>query len=254
MLNIALNTFREIVRNRFLYLILFFAFVFLIFSLALGSLTIAESADRVIMDFGLAMIEIFGLIGVLFVGSQLLFKEIEGKTIFLILSKPIRRQDFILGKFFGFAATLFCIVFLQALVYIGVLLFQDITVSALILAAVCFTYLKLLLLLSIVFFFSTFMSTIMTILVSLMVYLIAHSFSLVLDIFIKMQESIVFQAIKIFQLLLPPMQALNIKNVIGSFQNFELSYFFFNGIYAGLYITILLFFTVQIFSRKTFEN
>ena len=118
MLNIALNTFREIVRNRFLYLILFFAFVFLIFSLALGSLTIAESADRVIVDFGLAMIEIFGLIGVLFVGSQLLFKEIEGKTIFLILSKPIRRQDFILGKFLGFAATLFCIVFFQSVVYI----------------------------------------------------------------------------------------------------------------------------------------
>ena len=52
-----------------------------------------------IVDFGIAMIEIFGLIGVLFVGSQLLFKEVEGKTIFLILSKPIARKDFILGKY-----------------------------------------------------------------------------------------------------------------------------------------------------------
>ncbi len=254
MLNIALNTFREIVRNRFLYLILFFAFVFLLFSLALGSLTIAESSDRVIVDFGLAMIEIFGLIGVLFVGSQLLFKEIEGKTIFLILSKPIRRQDFILGKFFGFAATLFCIIFLQSIVYIGVLLFQNIEMSFLILMSLIFTYLKLLILLAIVFFFSTFMSTIMTILVSLMLYLISHSFSLVLDIFFRMQEGIIYQAVKIFQLLLPPMQALNIKNVIGSFQNFEVNYFLFNGVYAALYITLLLFFTVQIFSRKTFEN
>jgi len=64
------------------------------------------------------MIEIFGLIGVLFVGSQLLFKEVEGKTIFLILSKPIKRQDFILGKFFGFSATIFLIVFLQAILYL----------------------------------------------------------------------------------------------------------------------------------------
>lgn len=95
MLNIAKNTFKEIVRNKFLYLILFFAFVFIIFSLALSQLTIGQG-EKVIIDFGLGMIEVFGLIGVLFVGSQLLFKEVEGKTIFLILSKPIKRQDFIL--------------------------------------------------------------------------------------------------------------------------------------------------------------
>jgi hypothetical protein len=66
MWNIAKNTFKEIVRNRFLYLILFFAFVFILFSLALGALTLGES-EKVIVDFGLGMIEIFGLIGVLFV-------------------------------------------------------------------------------------------------------------------------------------------------------------------------------------------
>jgi len=76
MLNIALNTFREIVRNKFLYLIIFFAFAFIIFSFSIGSLTIGDD-EKVIVDFGLAMIEIFGLIGVLFVGSQLLFKEVE---------------------------------------------------------------------------------------------------------------------------------------------------------------------------------
>lgn len=99
MWNIAFNTFREIVRNRFLYMIVFFAFVFIIFSVALGKLTLGDD-NKIIVDFGLAMIEIFGLVGVLFVGSQLLFREIEGKTIFLILSKPIDRYEFLLGKFF----------------------------------------------------------------------------------------------------------------------------------------------------------
>jgi len=61
MWNIALNTFKEIVRNKFLYLILFFAFLFILLSLALEKLTIGEG-DKVIVDFGLAMIEIFGLI------------------------------------------------------------------------------------------------------------------------------------------------------------------------------------------------
>lgn len=253
MLNIASNTFREIVRNRFLYLIMFFACVFIVFSLALWKLTIGEG-NKVIVDFGLAMIEIFGLIGVLFVGSQLLFKEIEGKTIFLILSKPIKRQDFILGKFFGFSATLFCIVFFQALLFLWVLLLKEIPIDILIVWSLIFTFLKLEILLAIVFFFSTFMSTIMTIMVSLMVYLISHSFSLLLDLFWKVQDGILLQTTKIVQLLFPPLQALNVKDVIGVFQDFSLNYFLFNWVYACLYIMVLLFFTVQIFSRKTFEG
>lgn len=253
MLNIALNTFKEIVRNRFLYLILFFACVFIIFSLALGKLTIGQ-AEKVIVDFGLGMIEIFGLIGVLFVGSQLLFKEVEGKTIFLILSKPIKRQDFILGKFFGFSATIFLIIFFQSLLFLGVLFFKDITITSMILWSLLFTLLKLEILLSIVFFFSTFMSNIMTIMMSLMVYVISHSFSLLLEIFSRMQEKLFLLWIELIQILFPPLQALNVKDSIEGFWGIWYQYFLFNGIYGMLYITIILFFTVQIFSRKTFED
>lgn len=253
MLNIAKNTFKEIVRNRFLYLILFFAFVFIIFSLALGKLTIGE-ADKVIVDFGLGMIEIFGIIWVLFVGSQLLFKEIEGKTIFLILSKPIKRQDFILWKFFGFSGTIFLIVFLQSLLYLGILFISGIPITSLILWAVLFTFLKLEILLAIVFFFSTFMSNIMTIMVSLMVYLISHNFSLLLDLLYRTGQEILVKIGNMFQLLFPPMQALNVKDVIGTFSDFSFSFFLYNSFYASMYILIILYFTVQIFARKTFED
>jgi len=253
MLNIAKNTFKEIVRNKFLYLILFFAFVFILFSLALGNLTIGES-EKVIVDFGLGMIEIFGLIGVLFVGSQLLFKEIEGKTIFLILSKPIKRQDFILGKFFGFSATIALIIVFQSLLYVWVLFFSGIDITHLILWSLFFTYLKLEILLAIVFFFSTFMSNIMTIMVSLMVYLISHSFSLLIDLFLRFQDIFILQIIRLIQLLFPPLQALNTKDVIGTFTEFPSTFFLFNSVYAFLYITIILFCATLIFSKKTFED
>lgn len=254
MLNIAKNTFKEIVRNRFLYLILFFAFVFILFSLALGKLTIGNSESKIIVDFGLGMIEIFGLIGVLFVGSQLLFKEVEGKTIFLILSKPIKRQDFILGKFFGFSATIALIVALQSVLYLGVLLLKNIEITHLIVWSLFFTFLKLEILLAIVFFFSSFMSNIMTIMVSLMVYLISHNFSLIIDLFVRMKEATLVQVVRIFQLIFPPMQALNIKDVIGTFTEFSSRFFLYNTSYAMLYILILLFITVQIFSKRTFED
>lgn len=253
MLNIAKNTFKEIVRNRFLYLIIFFACIFILFSLLLGKLTIGES-EKVIVDFGLGMIEIFGLIGVLFVGSQLLFKEVEGKTIFLIFSKPIKRQDFIIGKFLGFSATIALIVLAQACLYLWVLLFKGIAIDGMILWALVFTFLKLEILLAIVFFFSSFMSHIMTIMMSLMVYLISHNFGLLLDLFVRLKHELLIEIVRVFQLLFPPLGALNIKDLIGSFITLTPQYFLFNSVYALLYICILLFLTVQIFTRKSFED
>ena len=253
MINIALNTFREIVRNRFLYLILFFAFIFILFSLALAQLTIGES-EKVVVDFWIAMIEIFGIIGVLFVGSQLLFKEIEGKTIFLILSKPIKRRDFLFWKFFGFSAAIFCIVFLQALLYLAVLFFQGIDITAMIIWSLLFTFFKLEILLAIVFFFSTFMGNMMTILVSLMVYVIAHSYSLILDLFFQMKSPAGVLFAKVLQIIFPPLQALNTKEFIGSFSDISAQYFIVNSLFAILYIGAILWCSSVIFSRKTFED
>jgi|SaaInlLV_10m_DNA_4_1040232.scaffolds.fasta_scaffold02749_5 ABC-type transport system involved in multi-copper enzyme maturation permease subunit len=253
MLNIALNTFKEIVRNKFLYLILFFAFVFIIFSLLLGKLTIWDDS-KIIVDFWLAMIEIFWLVGVLFVWSQLLFKEIEWKTIFLILSKPIKRYEFILGKFFWFSATIFLIVLLQSILFLSVLLIKGIDITSLISFSLLFTFFKLEILLWLVFFFSTFMSNMITILVTLMIYFLSHSFTIIIDIANRTWNIVAVYFSKGLQLLFPPFEALNIKDVIWSFTNFHANYFIFNTAYSLVYLTIILFFTVQIFNKKKFEN
>lgn len=253
MINIALNTFKEIIRNKFLYLILVFAFLFIIFSLSLGKLTIWEDS-KVVTDFWIAMIEIFGLVGVLFVGSQLLFKEIEGKTIFLILSKPIKRYEFILGKFLGFSLVITLITFFQSILYLGVLYFKGIPIDSLILFSLLFIYFKLLILIAVVLFLSTFMSTILTILVAMMVYFISHSFSLLLDLAIKVKSEGLLIFGKALQLLFPPFEALNTKDYIGSFIAYTPSYFIQNIFYSIGYLAIILFFTVLIFNKKKFEN
>jgi len=253
MLNIALNTFKEIVRNKFLYLILLFAFVFIVFSMALGKLTIWDD-NKVIVDFWLAMIEIFWLVGVLFVGSQLLFKEIEWKTIFLILSKPIKRYEFILGKFFGFSATIFLIILLQSILFLLVLLFKNIEITHLITFSLLFTFFKLEILLALVFFFSTFMSNILTILVSLMIYFLSHSFSILQDIAYRTGNNVAIYFTQWLHLLFPPFEALNIKDVIWSFQDFHAFYFLFNSFYSIVYLAIILLFSILIFNVKKFEN
>jgi len=253
MLNIAINTFREIVRNKFLYLIIFFAFCFIGFSLALWGLTIGDDA-KVIVDFGLSMIEIFGLIGVLFVWSQLLFKEVEWKTIFLILSKPIKRYEFVLGKFLWFSFTILLIIFLQSLLFLLVLWIKDIEITHLIGFSLLFTFFKLEILLALVLFFSSFMSNMLTILVSLWVYVLGHGFSLILEMFGRLENVALLTWAKIFQILFPPLEALNIKDSIGSFQDFHMNYFLFNSFYALAYLAIILFFTILIFNKKSFQD
>lgn len=252
MINIILSTFREIVRNKFLYLILFFAFIFIVFSILLGKLTIWDDS-KIIVDFWLAMIEIFWLIGVLFVWSQLLFKEVEGKTIFLILSKPIKRYEFILGKFLWFTSTIALIILLQSVLFLIVLFIKDIDIDHLIIFSLLFTFFKLEILLSLVFFFSSFMSNILTILVSMMIYILSHSFSLLLDMVNRFQNDFISTSIKFIQIIFPPFEALNIKDVIWGFTNFSANFFIFNSFYSIAYLLIILYFTVIIFNKKEFE-
>jgi Cu-processing system permease protein len=109
---ISINTFREAVRDRVLYGVLGFACAVLFFTLAIAELSVHEQA-RVVADVGLASISFFSVIVSMFLGSSLLYKEIERKTLYVILPKPIRREEFLLGKYFG--------IFLTAAVFVALM-------------------------------------------------------------------------------------------------------------------------------------
>lgn len=101
---ITVNTFREAVRDRVLYGVLGLACAMLLFTLALGELSL-EQQDRVVIDIGTASISLFAVVVAVFLGSSLLYKEIERKTLYVILPKPIARWEFLLGKHFGIVLT-----------------------------------------------------------------------------------------------------------------------------------------------------
>ena len=106
---IALNTFREAVRDRVLIGVLGFASAVLLFTLALAELSLHQQG-RVVHDIGLASISLFSVLVAVFLGASLLYKEIERKTLYVILPKPIRRSEFLLGKYFGICLTAFVFV------------------------------------------------------------------------------------------------------------------------------------------------
>lgn len=253
MFNIAINTFKEIIRNKYLYMILFFAVIFIAFSVSLWKLTIWDDT-KIIIDFWLSMIEIFGLIWVVFIWSQLLFNEIEWKTIFLILSKPIERYEFIIWKIMWFSMVIFLIILFQSLVFLWVLFFKDIEITKLITWSLINTFLKLEITLAIVFFLSTFMSNMITITTTIMLYFLAHSFSIILDLVYKWANEIIINLSKALELIIPPFEALNTKDYIWTFSNFSNSFFILNLFHCILYFIVITIFTIVIFSRKKFEN
>ena len=103
---IAGNTFRETIRDKVLYNLILFALVMILSSLALGQLTLGNE-DKVILDLGLASISIFGTLIAIFIGIGLVYKELDKRTVYALLAKPVHRHELILGKYLGLLFTLF---------------------------------------------------------------------------------------------------------------------------------------------------
>jgi len=174
---IALNTYREIIRDRILYS--FFVFVIFIMLLAavLGSLSVGQD-ERILRDIGLAAIGLIGGIIAIFAGCTLVSKEIDKKTIFIIFTKPVTGWQFIAGKYLGLSAAVLLMVTMMGLFMSGVLTICSPhslgnQIVSLILPVVL-VQLELLLVIAIATFFSTFATPVMSVLFTLGTWLIAH--------------------------------------------------------------------------------
>lgn len=254
MFNIALNTFRELVRSRLLALILLFSVLTILFSLVLASLSLGQ-AERIVLDFGLSMIEISGLVAVVFVGGQMLAREIEGRTIYLILSKPISRHAFVLGKFLGFAMVLAVIYLAETGVLAGLLVYENLALGKLFFFAALFSYLKLLVTFAIVLFFSTFAAPMLSILFSLGVFVSSHSANAVADMAEKTKSAALLWFSKGLSVALPNFEALSFpKKLIATNVALPDSALVMAAAHSVVYLCLILFLATLVFARKNFEN
>lgn len=123
---IALNTFKEAVRNKVLYFLLIFALLIMGFSGVISDLSIA-SPEKLVKDLGLASIDFIGFLIAVFVGVYLVYNEIDKRTIYTIVSKPINRSQFVLGKFFGLLFTIAVNVAIMSFFFFAVLYWREAT-------------------------------------------------------------------------------------------------------------------------------
>jgi ABC-type transport system involved in multi-copper enzyme maturation permease subunit len=121
---LAVNTFREAVRDRVLYSILFFAAGVILLSLVLQEVTIGDQ-DKVVRSVGQGAIDLFGSVIAMFLGVSLVYKELERRTVYTILSKPLQRWQFILGKYLGLMLTVTVELAILLAIYTGLMVAQQ---------------------------------------------------------------------------------------------------------------------------------
>jgi len=170
---LALNTFREAIRNRVLHSLVAFALVLIFSALAVGQLSLHEEA-RLTRDLGLGGIGLFGVLIAVFVGVNLVYKEIDRKTIYAILAKPVRRHEFVLGKFAGMVLTLATQIAIMAAVLGVVVALQGQRPDAALVKAVWLLFVELIVVTAVAVLFSSFSSPFLSGVFTLGIYVVGR--------------------------------------------------------------------------------
>jgi ABC-type transport system involved in multi-copper enzyme maturation permease subunit len=260
-LAIARNTFRENIRDRVLYNLILFALLMILSSFVLGQLTLGYE-DKVIVDLGLSAISVFGTLIAIFLGIGLVYKEIERRTVYSLLAKPVHRWEFILGKYFGLLFTLMVNVAIMTaglvltLAYHGALPWQS---YALLLPAAYLIFLSLALTTAVALVFSTFSTPALSALFTFFLWVIGHFNSDLLG-FAQWTKSGVAEAIfTVLYYALPNIanfSSVDSRNVIQSAAYFEplsAGSVAWASLYAVLYTMVLLVGAATVFSRRDFK-
>jgi ABC-type transport system involved in multi-copper enzyme maturation permease subunit len=173
---IAGNAFREAVRDRVLYNLVLFVLLLTAGAIFLGELSAGQEA-KIIVDLGLSSILLFGVFIAIFVGVSLVHKEIERRTIYSILSKPIGRGEFLLGKYLGLCLTLLVNVFVMGAGVSLALLYVKRSWDPLVLSiwpAILLIYMELAILTAVALLFSSFSSPALSALLTFFVFIAGH--------------------------------------------------------------------------------
>jgi ABC-type transport system involved in multi-copper enzyme maturation permease subunit len=264
-LRIAVHVFKDSVRDKVLYGIVVFAILLIGASMALGQLTAGQEV-KIIKDLGLAAISIFGLFIAIFIGIGLVSKEVERRSIYGLLVKPMTRPQFVLGKYAGLVLTLAVNVIVMTLALYAVLAFYEWTLpkevkaafetpvlDPSLLKATFLILVELVVITAVALFFSTFAGPMVSAALTFGVVIVGNfnadlkNFEAVID-----SQPLVWLA-KVLYYALPNLAPFDVKAQVVHAQPVPFGYIGLSVGYAGLYVGMLLLLAMLIFSRRDFK-
>jgi ABC-type transport system involved in multi-copper enzyme maturation permease subunit len=252
---VAINTFREAVRDRVLYNLVIFALMMMGAAILVGQISIGIER-LVIINLGLSAISVFGLVMAIFMGVGLVYKEIEKRTLYSLLSKPIYRWEFLVGKYAGLLLTLavntslMALGLAAALFYVGrPFLRSDLSVVV----GIYFILLELALVTAFALFFSCFSSPMLSTLFTLGAY-VTGVFAKDIHEFGEMTRNPVIEGTtRVLYFLLPNFHNFNVVAAAAHGDSIPFSLIWQNTLYTLLYAALVLLGASAVFSRRNLK-
>ncbi len=251
---IASNTFREAVRDRVLYNLIAFALLLSAAAVLVGQISI-DIERLVVVNLGLTAVSLFGIVIAIFIGIGLVSKEIEKRTLYTVLSRPVRRWEFIIGKFFGLAGTLVVNTFFMGIGVFGALLYVAHKFTApdgYIFVALYFIILEFLIICSLSLLFSSFSSPLLSAVFAFSLFVIG-SFADDLRNVAGLTHGMTRWITTALAYLVPNFSALNVISAVAHQQSIGAQLIIQNTFYALFYSAMILSGAVLIFERRNLK-
>ena len=209
---LAWNTVQESLRSRYYLLCLVFGAALIYVSLLLGLLA-ADQEVRVLLDFGLALIELLGLAVAVYGAATTILREIETKTIYLIMTRPISRGAYLLGRFAGLMLSTAAVMAAMACVHVSLLLLKGWSWSAAYPTALAGSYLKLLVAAALTLFLALFSSSVLAALVlALILWTLGHVLPEIRNLIKLGAHPALTAPLVVLSYLVPDLQMLNVRD------------------------------------------
>jgi ABC-type transport system involved in multi-copper enzyme maturation permease subunit len=249
---LAHNTFREGVRDRLYAVVGVFGGVVLVSTFVVGPLSLGQQV-RITQDIGLASISILGLLIAVLVGTGIVYREIEKKTIYTVLSKPMSGWEFIAGKFLGLVGTVGMLVGGMTLVFVAMNMFLTRDFQTQIIVAILLVWMELVLLISLSVLMSTLCSPILGAIFTFMFYVIGHASADLKELAVRFGTPGLKAVSQVIYYVLPNLEYLNVRGKAIHGVEIGGSYVGFACAYALLYSIVFLIIAVLAFERREFK-
>lgn len=249
---IAANTFRETMRDRILFSLLFFAALILLTSLAMKQITIGD-ADHVVRSVALGSIRVFGSVIAIFLGIGLVYKELERKTIYTIASKPIPRWIFVLGKYAGLMAVIVALTTLMVGLYFIVVTVQQGFPGFSVAPAILLLLIELALLTAWAILFSTYSSPTVASVFSIAIFVIGHLADDLWTFGSQAQSEAVQQLSRVVYWVLPNFEVFNVFDAAVHGIPVDGARVLWSALYGLGYTAAVLAVACWIFERRDFK-
>lgn len=250
----AKNVFQEVIRDRILYIIGFYAIILAVANRAIFEFA-ATTQDKIFLDVGLAVMNVIGLIVAVFIGTGLVNKEIEKRTIFMLIAKPISRSEFITSKYLGLSGVLGLLIASMTFIYLVFLQLGKMSYPLpSILLAVLFLFLQLTLITAVAVTLGVFTSSLIATALTFAVYLMGYITKDLVALGRLSENPAVERITQGLYLILPDLSRLDLKNdaVYGLQAIPDTMTLLSNAGYGLLYSFMLLAIAIFIFLKKEF--